>query len=753
MTNQEQEINHTATENKGHSFGTFAGVFTPSILTIFGLIMFLRASYVIGCSGILMAIVIALTAKSITLTTGLSISAISTNTPVKGGGVYFLISRALGPSFGTSIGISLFFAQTLSVPFYILGFAEAVATNIPQLQPYFLFLALTPAILLFITAWIGTDWAIKTQFFILLILGLSIISFMLGGLFAPFSFEQFSANLMPEKNFRFFYFFAIFFPAVTGIMAGVNMSGDLKNPQKSIPKGTLWAILIGGIVYLLQIIITGGAFPREELINTPYKVLVDNAIFKTGYLVFAGVIAATISSALGSMLGAPRILQALAKDKVLKFFNPFAVGAGKNNEPRRAMLFTFTITIIVLIWGGMKGLNLDDAEDDPLNIVARIVSMFFLYTYAMVNLAAFVESFGANPSFRPRFKYFHWSNSLFGAVACIFISFAIDVPASFVALVVMTILFFIVKQRSMQRTYGDARRGFIYSRIRNNLLNLAKMPADPKNWRPTIAVLGGNPEKRPALVEYAALFGDKRGILSLIKIVVGDTENLRKIRKQELAKLNEFGKINQLNFFPEVIVSDNFDEALKVFMQCHSLGPIKPNIMMTGWPHEKERVKPFFNHIKTIGGLGLNCLTMINPRDEKIPLMPHGTIDIWWRGMANGSLMVVLAYLLTQNREWRNVKIRLLRMAEKEHYSEEVAEMNKLVAAARVEAEVKVLTSKKGFFELFNYISKDAAVIFMGMRIPKSEDYDSFYETMNNHLATMPPTFLVASNGEANLTA
>ncbi len=739
-------------QKTGFSFGTFSGVFTPSILTIFGLIMFMRTSFVIGTSGILMALVILLIAEAITFATGLSISAVSTNTPVKGGGAYFLISRALGPSFGSAIGVSLFFAQTLSVPFYILGFTEAVATNFPVLKPYYLLIALTPGVLLFIMAWIGTDWAIKAQYFILAILGLSILAFLGGALFKPFSFSVFSENLKPSPDFKFFHIFAIFFPAVTGIMAGVNMSGDLKDPQRSIPKGTLLAIVTGGVVYALQMIITGGAFTRQELINNPFEVLEENALFGVGLLVFAGVVAATISSALGSMLGAPRILQALAKDKIIKAFNPFAVGSGANNEPRRAMLLTFIITMIILFWGGVNASRpKSEGGIDPLNAVAAIVSMFFLYTYAMVNLAAFVESFGANPSFRPRFKYFHWIIALFGASACILASFMIDAVAALAALLVMTVLFLISRKTSMERTFGDARRGFIFSRIRDNLLNLAEMPSDPKNWRPTITVLSGNPTERTALVEYASLFGDQRGILSIVKIIPEKPEDFRKTRKEELKALEEYAGQNRLNYFPEVIIEENLDVAVRVFLQSHSIGPIKPNIIMTGWPNDPARVRPFMHTLNMIPELDKNLLTMVNSRNARVPVKPEGTIDIWWRGMSNGSLMVIMAYLLVQNNEWKNMKIRLLRLAPKKMRSQELEEMNKLAEAARIDCEVKVVTSDRTFEEVFRYMSEKSQVIFIGTRLPKPDQYEAFYEDINSRLDDMPVTFLVASNGEADL--
>lgn len=749
MINAEQE----EAPVQGYKFGTFGGVFTPSILTIFGLIMFMRTNYVVGQMGIGLSLVILGIAASITLSTGLSIAVISTNTPVKGGGAYYLISRALGPAFGSSIGVTLYLAQTLSVPFYLLGFAEAVATNIPLLKPLFLELNLLPALLLFFLAWKGADWAIKTQYFILAVLAISIFSFLGGAAFVPFTVARFQENFGPAlPRGNFFYYFAVFFPAVTGIMAGVNMSGDLKHPRVSIPRGTLWAIFVSSVVYALEIILCGGAFSREEMIARPYETLVRNALFGSGFLVFAGVVAATISSALGSLLGAPRILQALAKDQIIRPLNIFAAGHGTQNEPRRAMVLTLAVTLAVLIWGGWSGMP-GSTGGSALNLVAEVVTMFFLYTYSIVNLAAFVESFGANPSFRPRFRFFHWSASLYGALACFAASLMINAVISLVALTIMTILFLIVRHKSMEMTFGDARRGFVYARLRDNLLQLVRLPVHQKNWRPTIVILSGDPQRQHGLVEYAGLFGDRRGILSLLHIVEHCGPGFREKREAAVKHLSEIVAQYRWKLFPEAVVAEDFDIALRTSLQAHSLGPLKPNIVMFGWPHNIERVVPFFSHIRTVFELNMNCLLLVNPRGIRVPLSPTGTIDVWWRGQGNGSLMLIMAYLLSINYNWSSTRIRLLRFSDGGDRTGQEEEMHHILDAARIDGEVKIIASEKGFIDAFRHISRHATVVFTGFLPPVPEDGPQFYEEINQRLEGMPPTFLVASNGEADLLA
>lgn len=244
----------------GYNFGTFGGVYTPALLTILGLVMFMRTNFVLGSAGLVNMLIILAVGASISLATALSIAAIATNTEVKGGGAYYLISRVLGPCFGTSIGLTLFVSQSLAIPFNILGASESLVTQWPQLRPYFPLLNLGLGGILAFLVWKGADWAIKAQYFIMAVLGVSILVFLLGPI-GSFSFENLRGNLAPAEGVvSMIPLFAIFFPAVTGIMAGVNMSGDLKSPHIAIPRGTLAALGTAVLLYLVQIVIAAGCF-------------------------------------------------------------------------------------------------------------------------------------------------------------------------------------------------------------------------------------------------------------------------------------------------------------------------------------------------------------------------------------------------------------------------------------------------------------------------------------------------------------
>lgn len=737
---QEQE------ETTSPKFSTFAGVFTPSILSILGVILFMRANFVLGYSGLWGALIILGLAKTITITTGLSISAIATNIDVKGGGAYYLISRTLGPEFGATIGLTLFLAQTLSIPFYVIGFSESLVRIFPVMQPYFLHISIFTLIALFMLTFKGAGWAIKTQYVIMILLGLSILAFLLGALL-KFNPEILQSNKMPryDQNYSFWTLFAIYFPAATGFLAGVNMSGDLKNPSRSIPIGTISSIAVAGLIYIAQFILCAGAIPREQLINTPFHSLIAVSPFHTGFLVVIGVFCATLSSAIGSLLGAPRVLQSLGKDRLLKPANFFSK-LSKSGEPKRALVLSFLISLVIIIFAGNSG------SGSALNKVASMVTMLFLWTYGIINLAAFVETFSRNPSFRPRFKYFHWLPALTGAIASLAVSFLIDAMAALAAVIFIGLLFTYVRKNIMVASFGDARRGFYYAQVRNNLLTLSNLPLHPKNWRPTMVVLSGNPSRRLTLVKCAEWLGSGRGIVILVNLILGDLNRLSTARKDHLDTLNQFIQLHRIKAFAEVLVTNDFDNGLIHFFQSISIGPIKPNLAILGWSSDSQKVKSFFESIRIAKQLHMSTVLI---HDGGLPEKTAGRksrIDIWWRGRRNGSLMVILGYLLSINPEWSGSQIRILRAIRNNNSAEETSfELESLIENARIKATVKIIVSEQNFSSILKENSSDASIIFLGFDIPEPSEILAFQSSVDEMLKDMPTTMLISSTGDADL--
>ncbi len=731
-----------------NELGTFGGVFTPSILTILGVIMFMRAGFVVGQAGIFQAFLILLLAKSISTLTSLSVAAVSTNTPVAGGGAYFLISRALGPEFGGAIGLALFLAQAVSVPFYVLGFTESVIRSFPDVISHFKTIALVTACILFVIAFVGARWAIKAQYLIMAILGLSILAF-LGGAALHFDGRTFVANWHSEygaAGMSFWVVFAIYFPAVTGIMAGVNMSGDLKDPGRSIPRGTLAAVGAGLLIYGAQVLLCGGAQSRPQLVGSSFETLRTQALFGAGFLVVAGVFAATISSAIGSFLGAPRVLQAVARDHVITQLRPFAKGSAGRDEPRRALWLSLGITLTIILWAG------GDSEGGAFNILASVVTMFFLYTYGMVNLAAFVEGFSGNPSFRPRFKYFHWLPALLGAFACAGTAFLID-PEAAVAAAVFVILFYVhLRRRVLKVSFGDARWGFAYTRLRRSLLRLAEMPAHPKNWRPTLLVLTGNPKERPTLATYGLWIGAERGLVTLARVLVGDPDEIGRLRKPAAEQLNRFLADTGFQALNSVVVSENLDAGLTVLLEGHPLGPLRPNTVLMGWSSDPERSSSFVHHLNTVRSLGMSIILLHDQGLAQDSLQRR--IDVWWRGQENGYLMLLIAHLLTLNWEWSRATIRLLRLMDEEAGREPSREaLRELVNRARINAEVQIIVSEDPLPQVLERHSGDASLVILGFKVPAERDEDAYRFQMHfeRMLAGLPTTMLVSSSGEADV--
>ncbi len=736
------------TQNIQNKLGTFGGVFTPSILTILGVIMFMRAGYVIGEAGIIQAFLILVIAKSITTLTGLSISAVSTNTPVSGGGAYFLISRALGPEFGGAIGIALFMAQAISVPFYILGFTEALVRAFPDVSQHFLNIALSTTIALFIISFRGAKLAVKTQYMIMSILALSILALM-GGAVLHFSGDTFFENLGSKYtsiDLSFWVVFALYFPAVTGIMAGVNMSGDLENPGKSIPLGTFAAVFTGLLIYGLQIFVIGGAQTREQLIGTSFETMGEQALFGLGFLVTAGVFAATLSSGLGSFLGAPRVLQAVARDNVIPLLGVFRRGSKKGDEPHGALVFTFLIASGIILWAG------NNPDGGAFNIIASIVTMFFLYTYGMINLAAFVESFAGNPSFRPRFKFYHWVPALAGGAGCVITAFLIDSWSAAFAAVIILILYYFLRRRVLRVNFGDARWGFIYSRMRSNLLRLAKLTINPKNWRPSILVLTGDPDAHMTMSMYALWIGAERGLVTLVRVLTGDNLELTAHRKAAKEQLNRFVLDNDFEALSTVVVSRNLDEGLSAIIQGHAIGPLQPNVVCMGWASDEHRALPFVRHLISVQSLGMSLILL---KDHGLPHTPHPRrIDIWWRGKENGSLMVIVSHLLTLNYEWRDAKIRLLRMIGHEEGREPATQaLKEMIDKARIDADPQVIVSESPFTNVLHRHSSDASVVFLGFILSEEEGAVEFQSRYEKMLSNMPTALLFCSSGEADLMA
>ena len=523
------------------------------------------------------------------------------------------------------------------------------------------------------------------------------------------------------------------------------MSGDLKDPAKSIPNGTFMALAVAFVVYLALALLAGGAVDRAQLIATPYESLKENALFGQGLIVAAGVFAASLSSALGSYLGAPRILQAVSRDDILGFLTPFAKGTAKGDEPRRALILTAIMTFLVLLWAG-NGQS-TDGESDPLDAVANILTMFFLYTYGMTNWAAFIEAIGRNPSFRPRFQYFHWLTALLGAISCVGVALLIDPVSAVIAALIVALLLWYITTRELKTSFGDARRGLVYSSLRSNLLKLSDMDEDPKNWRPTILVFSGNPASREALVTFSVWLESGRGLVLMANVLVGELNKCLEERREAIKQLKFFCKEKSIQAFPVIAVDKNVDTSISFLLQSTSIGPIRPNLVMFGWTTNTDRFGQLAQHLRNAETLGIS---QVLTRDRGVPrTRGKKRIDVWWRGQENGGLMVILAHLLTRNWEWMRSTIRVIRVVDSD--AERAAaeqDLQNLIDQARVKAQaVAVVSEGKAFSWILYEESKDADCVFLGMELPTQGQEGKWHKSYQELLKGLPTTLLINSVG------
>ena len=718
-------------------FGTFGGVFTPCTLTIFGVIMFLRYGHVVGQAGVFGALQILLLAKAITILTTLSLSAIATNAKVRGGGAYYLISRSLGVEFGGAIGIVFFVAQAISVSLYVIGFTEAFVAVFPAYGDHTTGIASLVNIAVFLCVFIGAGWTVKLQYGILVILALSLVSFFLG---AANSFDTAQLADNWESNFtgaaNWFSMFALFFPAVTGIMAGANMSGDLADPGRSIPRGTLVAIVVTGVVYAVMAVFLGAATTGEVLTDDRHVV---RHLSYWPLLITAGVFAATLSSALGSMMGAPRILQAFAKDDIFQSIRFLGKGSGKNEEPRRAVFLTFMIAEVCILLG-------------DLDIIAPIITMAFLITYGTINLATFYEGVTKNPSYRPRFKYSHWVTSLLGALGCLFVMFLNDWVAAVGSIIGMALLHWAIGTREVEARWGDLQGGLIFERTRRNLLKLESYLHHPKNWRPIILALSGSGWSRPQLAVYGHWFTAGHGILSLGQVIAGGVgDRVNRLRAQEKI-LGEAIEREGLEAFPAVTVAESVASGIENLVQCHGLGSLRPNTVLLGWPSDPDRVEDFGATIRTLAALERSIIAVRTIGENDDPWRTGvGTIDIWWRGERNGALMVLLAHLLTKNTGWRNRVIRLLRVIPNDAGREDVhRHLQGLIETARIRAVAQTIVDPNPI-EAIPRESRHAAIVFLGFEAPAEGQERDFWERLEAMALDLPNVVFVDSIGDMSL--
>lgn len=711
-------------------FGTFKGVYTPSVLTILGVIMYLRMGWVVGNVGVIGTILIVCMSTAITFITALSISATATNMRVGGGGAYFLISRSLGIEAGAAVGIPLFLAQAIGISFYLAGFSESVCNLVPGFEP--LYVSLVSLVVLTTLAYVSANLALKTQFFILTIIIVSLISFF-GGT-KPEGIEE--PSIIPQDE-SFWAVFAVFFPAVTGIEAGIAMSGDLKNPSKSLPWGTIAAVITGLLVYV-SIPIFIGQMASEAVLKTNPMIMRD--IAHVGELVLLGVWGATLSSALGAILGAPRTLQALAKDRVVPRF--LGKGYGDQDTPRMATVVAFLFAITGILLG-------------DLNAIAPILSMFFLTSYGVLNFSAAIETLIGNPSWRPKFKV-PWYVSMAGAMGCLATMFMINPGATIIALILVSIVFYVMQRRQMKAHWGDMRRGILSFLARFSIYNLDKLPPNEKSWRPNILVLSGSPTSRWYLIELADAITHGKSFLTVATIVSKSSKAKFRVESMEKS-ISEYLRKRDVNALVEVHLANNTVEGEHALIQAYGFGPLSPNTILMGETEQKEKFQEFAELI-TYTNLAKKNMVILREGHIVSQIPQKKKIDVWWgRERQNAGLMLALAYMLQTSPEWSGAKISLKTIVQSADEKDIAVQLlTEFIAKGRLNVQVDVIVNEDGenVFELIKKTSSSAQLVFIGMKPPEEQDtlevYTEYYRSIIEKTEGFPQTAITIAADDIN---
>lgn len=571
------------------------GVTLPTILNVLSILMFLRFGFIIGQMGVLGTLFLLVVSYIIDLLTTLSVSAIATNGIVKGGGAYYMLSRSLGVEFGGAIGIILYVGQILNSSLNVAGLIEPLMYNfgcedgvLMQILPSSYWWKLTYCtIILFlciVVSLIGSNAVSKCGKWLCMILITATISIPLSTLVVgPFttrygieymgpSWDILKQNLMPHftKNAAgsqikgretFNDMFGIFFPATAGILAGASMSGDLKNPSKSIPRGTLEGLLITFTFYLIVIISIGSSVPRGLLYS---DVQVLQTINVSPFIILAGELSTSLFSIIVGIVGSAKVLEAIANDEIIPGLSIFA-----SKDSKSSVIVTWILAQVFLF--------------ADLNRIAIFITMAFLMTFIVTNMACALLKLGSAPNFRPSFKYFNTKSALGGTILCFCAMFVVDGMSATSMLIVLGCLILLIHFSAQPKLWGDVSQSLIYHQVRKYLFKLRQ--DNVKYWRPQILLLVDDPRSCWNLILFCNHL-KKGGLYILGHVIVVEDDGFEKSIGEINASRDRWLKIRDLSgvkAFVHVAVSPLVKWGVRNIYLGSGLGSMRPNITMVGF--------------------------------------------------------------------------------------------------------------------------------------------------------------------------
>jgi amino acid transporter len=673
-------------QKKAIGFGT-APVFFTAISTILGAILFLRFGYAVGTLGFGGVLLIVLIGHFVTIPTAFAISEIATNQRVEGGGEYFIISRSFGLNIGGTIGIALFISQAISVAFYVIAFTEAFAPVFNWINntygialPRQVISLPAMALLAMLILRKGANMGVKALYVVVAILFVSLFLFFIG----KTEYSQTAAAGISNSPLRnmdsFFIVFAIVFPALTGMTAGVGLSGDLKNPGRSIPIGTVAGTLTGLIIYIFIIFKLVNSASPEDLVNNQ---LVMGDIALWGWIFIPiGLAASTISSALGSVMVAPRTLQALGHDKTFPFqrFNRLmAKGKGDSNEPFNASIITILIAFVFVLVG-------------DVNAVARIISMFFMLTYGSLCLISFLNHFGSSPSYRPTFRS-HWVLSLIGFVFSLYLMFKMDSLYAILAIVVMIILYiYISYYHSERQGLESIFRSALFQINRNLQVYLQKNQSIKKktSWHPSAICVTEVNSDRDNAFKLLTWISHKYGFGTYIQYIQGYySSTAHDQAKEALDLLIERVESRKSNVYVDTIVSPSYTSAIAQIIQMPGISGLDNNLALFEYdkkdPVNLEQIAENYPLVRS----GNYDVCILGGSNRGVNF--HEGIHIWVRRVdyENLNLMVLLSYIILGHSDWKGGKIKIFNVRRPGQQDEATDHLLELVKTGRLPISLK----------------------------------------------------------------
>lgn len=703
-------------------FGTFAGVYTPSLLTILGVIMYMRLGWIVGNTTPLEFTLVVLFSHIISLTTGLSVSSIATDKKIEAGGIYYMLSRSLGLPIGGAIGLTIFVGTAASIALYLIGFSESFngvmdwASSLNNLR----FTATVALILITILAFVSTSVALKTQFIILGLIILSLISIFLGN-FDPATPLVVTAPVDKEVDLSLV--FAIFFPAVTGFTAGVAMSGDLEDSKKSIPFGTMLSIVSGLIIYFGLGIFLNNSIP-EEYLKSDYGILLKFAAWSP--LLIAGIWGATVSSALGGILGAPRILQALSTDKITPKI--FGKGYGADNEPRNALLLTFLIAEAGILIG-------------QLDVIAEIVSMFYLSAYGFINLACFLESW-ASTDFLPKFKIPKWV-SLSGFIFTFIVMAYLNLIAMIVALLLIGGIFFYLTRKEIALGSGDVWQSVWSSLIKVALKKVQVKDEHKRNWKPNILLFSGGSKSRNHLIDFGRSVAGKNGMISNFDFIEDSNATSLFPKSRQVLKDELF---EQFGIFSVHQVVKNKFKAIESIAETYGFSGVEPNTILMGWAKNTKDPIWFAEMTQKLIEIDYNLLYL--DYDQERGFGKKETIDIWWNHFGDSAdLTLQLVKLIQRSVDWRGASVNLYVVNSDFESKEKIQlKVEELLLNLRLDANVKIINNYQleTLYSLIESYSLNTDLLFV--ELPKIDQPNVFVQETNELFKHIGTTLLVGAS-------